>query len=203
MRMSVFWDVTPCSRVETDRRFRGSYCLHHQGDELLRAQPWSWRQCVSPKRWRIGIGEYEAGVVATLISVWCTRGHHWEWKPSGFNFLHYICRLHTSDDGILTVTASSRTGPGEYDDTGSSHRVSELKLEIVDALRAVTWRRCGSVCDLSHPFKCWILFKETLSVCQYISMVTNFYSWKARDSMIDCWQMAENVSLWFSETPTK
>jgi hypothetical protein len=29
----VFWDVDPCSHVEVDRRFRGAYCLHHQGDE--------------------------------------------------------------------------------------------------------------------------------------------------------------------------
>jgi hypothetical protein len=28
----VFWDVAPCSHVEVDRRFRGAYCLHHQGD---------------------------------------------------------------------------------------------------------------------------------------------------------------------------
>jgi hypothetical protein len=30
--MSIFWDVAPCSLVEIDRRFRGAYCLHHQGD---------------------------------------------------------------------------------------------------------------------------------------------------------------------------
>jgi hypothetical protein len=32
MKMTVFWDVGPCSLVEIDRRFRGSYCLHHYGD---------------------------------------------------------------------------------------------------------------------------------------------------------------------------
>jgi hypothetical protein len=31
MKMTVFCDVAPCSLVETDRRFRDSYCLHHQG----------------------------------------------------------------------------------------------------------------------------------------------------------------------------
>jgi hypothetical protein len=30
--LTVFWDVAPCSLVETDRRFRGAYCLYHQGD---------------------------------------------------------------------------------------------------------------------------------------------------------------------------
>jgi hypothetical protein len=31
MKFRVFWDVAPCSHVEVDRRFRGAYCLHHQG----------------------------------------------------------------------------------------------------------------------------------------------------------------------------
>jgi hypothetical protein len=31
MKMAVFWDVTPCSLVDTDQCFRGSYCLHHHG----------------------------------------------------------------------------------------------------------------------------------------------------------------------------
>jgi hypothetical protein len=28
----VFWDVAPCSKVYVDRRFRGAYCLHYQGE---------------------------------------------------------------------------------------------------------------------------------------------------------------------------
>jgi hypothetical protein len=31
--MTTFWDITPCSLVEVDRRFSGEYCLLHQGDE--------------------------------------------------------------------------------------------------------------------------------------------------------------------------
>jgi hypothetical protein len=27
--------VAPCSLVEVYRRFRGAYCLHHQGDEFI------------------------------------------------------------------------------------------------------------------------------------------------------------------------
>jgi hypothetical protein len=30
--MAVFWVVAPCSLVEVYRRFRGAYCLHHQGE---------------------------------------------------------------------------------------------------------------------------------------------------------------------------
>jgi hypothetical protein len=33
MKMTVFWDVAPCSLVEVYRRFRGTYCLNHQGDD--------------------------------------------------------------------------------------------------------------------------------------------------------------------------
>jgi hypothetical protein len=35
MKMAVFWDIAPCSLVEVYRRFRGAFCLHHQGDESL------------------------------------------------------------------------------------------------------------------------------------------------------------------------
>jgi hypothetical protein len=32
IKMTVFWDVVPCSLVEIGCRFGGAYCLHHQGD---------------------------------------------------------------------------------------------------------------------------------------------------------------------------
>jgi hypothetical protein len=32
MKITVFWDVAPCSLVEVYRRCRGTCCLHHQGD---------------------------------------------------------------------------------------------------------------------------------------------------------------------------
>jgi hypothetical protein len=31
-KMAVFWVVAPCSLVEVYQRFRGPWCLHHQGD---------------------------------------------------------------------------------------------------------------------------------------------------------------------------
>jgi hypothetical protein len=31
IKAAVFWDVAPCSVVDTSRRFRGTYCLHHEG----------------------------------------------------------------------------------------------------------------------------------------------------------------------------
>jgi hypothetical protein len=33
MKTRAFWDIVPCS-VGVDRRFRGAYCLHHQGDDI-------------------------------------------------------------------------------------------------------------------------------------------------------------------------
>jgi hypothetical protein len=32
MKYRVFWVVATCNYVEVDRRFRGAYCLHYQGD---------------------------------------------------------------------------------------------------------------------------------------------------------------------------
>jgi hypothetical protein len=46
-----FCDIVPCSLVEVDRRFRGAYCLHHEGDESYEYSSfWWWRQYVPLKR---------------------------------------------------------------------------------------------------------------------------------------------------------
>jgi hypothetical protein len=34
MKFIVFWAVALCNHFEVDRRFRGAYGLHHQGDHL-------------------------------------------------------------------------------------------------------------------------------------------------------------------------
>jgi hypothetical protein len=36
MNMAVLWDVTACSLVDTDRRFREAYYLYHQGDRAVK-----------------------------------------------------------------------------------------------------------------------------------------------------------------------
>jgi hypothetical protein len=33
LKMSVFWEVALCSLGDNDGRFRGAYCLCHQGDD--------------------------------------------------------------------------------------------------------------------------------------------------------------------------
>jgi hypothetical protein len=35
LKIRAFWDVSPCSLVRVDRRFRGAYRLYHQGDEII------------------------------------------------------------------------------------------------------------------------------------------------------------------------
>jgi hypothetical protein len=37
VKFKVFWDVAPCSHIEVDRRFRGVYSLHPQGDQVIEA----------------------------------------------------------------------------------------------------------------------------------------------------------------------
>jgi hypothetical protein len=37
LKISVFWDVAPCSFFGVERRFRDAYCRHHQGVELMEA----------------------------------------------------------------------------------------------------------------------------------------------------------------------
>jgi hypothetical protein len=34
MKMTAFWDIASCILIEVDRRFRGFYCVCHQGDEV-------------------------------------------------------------------------------------------------------------------------------------------------------------------------
>jgi hypothetical protein len=46
MKLSVVWDIAPCSLVGVDWRFRGVYCLHYQGDQHYHL----WKQWVRLKR---------------------------------------------------------------------------------------------------------------------------------------------------------
>jgi hypothetical protein len=33
-KVTVFWNVTPCSMVDVPQRCRIAFCLHHQGDDI-------------------------------------------------------------------------------------------------------------------------------------------------------------------------
>jgi hypothetical protein len=54
MKFRVFLDVAPCSHVEVYRRFRGAYCLHHQGAlmmEAVRTSETSVNIYLTTRRW--------------------------------------------------------------------------------------------------------------------------------------------------------
>jgi hypothetical protein len=46
--MTAFWDIESYILVKGGRRFRGAYCLHHQGGDW--GLQWWWRQYASLKR---------------------------------------------------------------------------------------------------------------------------------------------------------
>jgi hypothetical protein len=50
LKMTAFWDVTPCSLVEVDLRFRGEYCLHHHDavHDCTALHPWKLSHSYSP-----------------------------------------------------------------------------------------------------------------------------------------------------------
>jgi hypothetical protein len=52
----IFWNMAPCSPLSFNRRFGGTYRLHHQGRRNMLSKPASkqverWRRFVPPKRW--------------------------------------------------------------------------------------------------------------------------------------------------------
>jgi hypothetical protein len=48
MMMAVFWVVAPCRLVWVYQRFRGLYCLHHQGEEpVINSYQSTW--CYNPE----------------------------------------------------------------------------------------------------------------------------------------------------------
>jgi hypothetical protein len=70
MNMRVSWHTSPCSLLGVDLRFRGAYCLHHQGND---SSPW---------RWNVGvIRDYTALYPKSLLSLHSTT---WEPKISEF-----------------------------------------------------------------------------------------------------------------------
>jgi hypothetical protein len=51
MKFRDVWDVSPCNHVKVDRRFRGAYCLHHQGKEAVRTSETSVNFNVTTRRY--------------------------------------------------------------------------------------------------------------------------------------------------------
>jgi hypothetical protein len=54
-KSTIFWDITPCSPLEVNRLFGGTYRLHLQGRRISRARNqskirWQGRRYIPPKR---------------------------------------------------------------------------------------------------------------------------------------------------------
>jgi hypothetical protein len=45
LKVTVFWDIAPCSFVELDRSFRDAYCFHHQGNTDYGCRKHLWNFC--------------------------------------------------------------------------------------------------------------------------------------------------------------
>jgi hypothetical protein len=85
MKMTVFWDVAPCSVIEVYRRFGGAYCFHYQGDEWLLfrsgatiAQRWLgaelsyMNRCTDSRPVRVGFMANKVILIQTFLSVFCS-----------------------------------------------------------------------------------------------------------------------------------
>jgi hypothetical protein len=52
MKSIIFWDITPCSSLKVNWRFRETYRLHLQGRRIIRARNQHERcTCRLPSRW--------------------------------------------------------------------------------------------------------------------------------------------------------
>jgi hypothetical protein len=73
VKMSDFWDVVPCSLIESKRRFRDAYCLHRKGVAAMQhprshplsySSPWkSW----NPTKWNRNASESKKFTLTTYV----------------------------------------------------------------------------------------------------------------------------------------
>jgi hypothetical protein len=49
-KIRAFWDIASCNLVRVDRRFRYTYCLHHQGDLFITLMIGQYRHRSNPTR---------------------------------------------------------------------------------------------------------------------------------------------------------
>jgi hypothetical protein len=68
---NIFWYVAPCSLVEFYRFFRGTCCLHHQGDESLIVLMMA---AIQPRRYPSGIDRYFRDAYSLMIEAASTFG---------------------------------------------------------------------------------------------------------------------------------
>jgi hypothetical protein len=118
MKITIFWDITERSPLNVNRRFRGTYCLHHQGRRISRARsqsesrywsvyhmlsrwflarlilrPWRWRRYVPTNR-RLTFNRLHGIMSQKMVLLWIHVAQDGdEWRPL-VNML-WIFRFHT------------------------------------------------------------------------------------------------------------
>jgi hypothetical protein len=90
---TVFWDVIPCSLVEINWRFGGTYCLHIQGRRFA-------KHATSKKKTEKPLNSEAVLSSETPVNVYRTTRHH---IPEG-----YILRSHRCHNGKHAVWAKCR-----------------------------------------------------------------------------------------------
>jgi hypothetical protein len=102
-KMSVFWDLAPCSLVVVDRCLRGAYCLHHQGDDdwpELRGSTLLWNISLLQRDYK-AIDISQKVVVLTALRTWnltekeglFLKRNHWVIKKWSHNHVICLCAL--------------------------------------------------------------------------------------------------------------
>jgi hypothetical protein len=104
LKSSVIWDITPCSLLKVSRRFRGTCCLHLQGQRITQAR-----------------NHHEAGSKQSLCSLtvvhlfWHSFGGHFAGtKELMNNFFHRSVRYFivvTSSCIFINVLAKMQDSP--------------------------------------------------------------------------------------------
>jgi hypothetical protein len=136
MKIRAFWDISPCSLVGVDRRFRGMYCLHHhhQSDD----------DGGSTHLWNVGLlqWDYTAVYPRRLQS-----SYSLVWEPEISQ--HRLC-LRTSYWGnILTWYRCSNKAPEKmrYLRSYKNWRLSDERRSINFLWIVASWvvKPCGRV----------------------------------------------------------
>jgi hypothetical protein len=69
----LFWDVAPCSLVQVYQRFRGAYCLHHQGYITPRLSDYRTQYPTRQSYCNVFVGSIHDGTLLLLHSKFNTQ----------------------------------------------------------------------------------------------------------------------------------
>jgi hypothetical protein len=128
-KVTAFWDVAQCNLAEIDRRFRGAYCLHHQGTRHLHGGG--------------SVRFLEAALDSHLQADDFSTQRH----SLGFRLrevLHRLGTLHEAEDGAITAVHSVDNHTDAYGWLCVSVRVS-LGYQLVSSSDVRTTKEPGAL----------------------------------------------------------